>query len=591
MSKPVAIALLLLLAMALRAWDFPPRYELRHMDETAYLAGSLHLLEGMVPPYKYSPGGPQTWAGWAYAGVQSAKYFFDPTAEERAVDARVRPFVATNHAIWDAYADMGPLRAVWVLVALPFALWAVAEAFLLGVYAVTPCDPVTPAGAEIAADAVQPPNDIAAAAGFLVGGMVALMPLFIQLGNEGRPYIMGWSCGIIAVSLAMRRSDRRARVLSAVMMGVAVASRIDMLMLLPVVWSDLFARRREHRFLRSFFTYHAIAAVVALLLAPWILTNLIGNLRIIATVRLSQPAGGEVPLIRTLRDFGWTQGMWLLPLLALIGAVMQRPGERFPRPLLAAYVIFSALSILKATGFGLQHQGGPLVVLLVTSAFALPVLRRLDAKVVWIIVAAALLLPAVQSIRAIHARHQNDVSDGPAFAWIEQNVPAGTRLYTANALHNPIPTRASSDALWAEVNDDGAWERKFRAGLERFNLSADQIPRALSEENMLVEKGLRRGWFILGSRGDIARPRYDIHYYWASLVFVHDVRKEFDKDGGVILLRGRKDSPEVAGLTPVAQWDSPGKQYGVYIFASPDVKLQNRLATTSPATTTTAPTP
>jgi len=61
MPNKVAIALLLLLAVVLRAWDFPNRHELRNVEEVAYVGGSsLHLLEGTVPPYKDAPAGPQT---------------------------------------------------------------------------------------------------------------------------------------------------------------------------------------------------------------------------------------------------------------------------------------------------------------------------------------------------------------------------------------------------------------------------------------------------------------------------------------------------------------------------------------------------
>jgi hypothetical protein len=47
----------------------------------------------------------------------------------------VRLFVATNHALWNAYAGMAQTRCVWVLVTLPMVLRAIVEAFKLGVYA------------------------------------------------------------------------------------------------------------------------------------------------------------------------------------------------------------------------------------------------------------------------------------------------------------------------------------------------------------------------------------------------------------------------------------------------------------------------
>ena len=642
MPNKVAIALLLLLAVVLRAWDFPHRHELRHVDELPYVGGSLHLLEGMVPPYKYSPAGPHTWAGWLYAGGQTARYMVRPTAEERAVDVRVRPFVAANHAIWDNYADLGAMRWLWVLLTLPVVLWAIIELFKLGVYATGPRVDVAAAdgvadrdfavaaernpavaqstgrdarspmidgppidGPPIADPSPPPPptqpqpaaagrplrNPIGTAAGVLAAGFVAFMPLFVQLGGEGRPYVIGWCFGIIALCLAVRRPDPRGQVLSAITMGLAVASRIDMLMLLPVVWSEQFARRRERGFVRSFLGYHAIAAATSLLLAPWILTNLIGNLRIIATVRLSKPTQ-VVHLADTVRDFALVQGLWMLPLLVLVGVLWPRRGQRVPRLLLAAYVVLVGLSIFKATGFGLQHQGGPLVILIVMSAFALRPLTRLGARgapVAWAVCLLALVVPASAAVRSVALRQRAYVDDAQAVRWIERNVPPGTRVYAGLAIVNPLPTRAASDALWAEVNDDNAWEKKFLSGLSRFNLAAADIPRALSDENMLVERGNRRSWFILGSRGDHAgRPRYDVRVIAGSPIFgVHDLKEAFARTGGVILWRGRANDPEVAGLTPVRQWHAPDGEAGVFVFASPDVKLPAG-ATTAP-TRTTAP--
>ena len=427
-------------------------------------------------------------------------------------------------------------------------------------------------------------NPVATAAGFLAAGFVAFMPLFVHLGGEGRPYVMGWCLGIIALCLAIRRHDPRGQILSAVVMGLAIASRIDMLMLLPIVWSEQFARRREYGFFRGFIGYHLIAGIVVLLFAPWILTNLIGNLRIIATVRLAAPAR-TVTLADTLFDFAVTQGLWLLPLLALIGALWPRRERKFPRILLAAYVVLVGASISRATGFGLQHQGGPLVILIVMSALGLRAISRLGGRVAWVVCLLALIVPAVQAVRSIAQRQRNYVDDTPAVAWIEGNVPTGTRVYVVNSIFNPLPTREASDALWAEVNHDDAWAKKLLSGLSRFNLSADQIPRALSEENMLVERGNRRGWFILGSRGDVARPRYDVRVVGGSPVFgVHDLPGEFAKTGGVVLWRGTLDDPEITGFPPPAQrWDAPGGKYGVYVFASNDVKLP------AGATTATAP--
>ncbi|MEA2708146.1 MAG: hypothetical protein QOF78_747 [Phycisphaerales bacterium] len=635
MSTRVAIALLLLLALVLRAWDFPQRHEVRDADELAYVAGSLQLLEGLDPPHKHAPAGPQTWVGWFYAGGQTARYLVDPTAEEHAVAPRVRPVVATNHALWDNYADLGKMRAAWIFVALLAALWAIIEAFKLGVYAIGPST-----SAIVATDAddaatlpkpfEEPPIDTglsppppppphptprqkydsaAVPAGFLVAGIIAFTPLLVFLGGAGRPHVTAWCFGIIAASLAIRRPGPRGQILSAILMGLAIASRLDMLLLLPIVWSEQFARRREYGFVRSFVGYHVIAAIVTLLVAPWLMTDLIGNVQAIAAgaARVVEPivsggmprgAGAGVAVsARGLRDLALSQGLWLLPLLALVGILWPRRGQRVPRLLLAIYVIaLVGAAMFKARGFAMQHYGAPIVVMIVMSAFALRPLAGRGGKIAWIVVGLALIVPIVQTARSVAARQSAYADDAPAIAWIEQNIPPGTRVYSRNSIYNPLPTRAAADALWAEVNDGGAWEKKVLADLAPLNLSADRLPRALSDQHMLRERGGRRGWFILGSRGDVGRPRYDVRLIAerASLFGVHDVRKEFSEHGGVILWRGTLENAQVAGLTPAARFEARNKKNGVFVFVSADVKLSAApLATTAPVAVpppTSAPT-
>ena len=87
---------------------------------------------------------------------------------------------------------------------------------------------------------------------------------------------------------------------------------------------------------------------------------------------------------------------------------------------------------------------------------------------------------------------------------------SSTRLHVAPFFHDPLPTTQAADELWSQVNDGRAWEAKVRSGLQRFDLRADEIPRALSEDGMTYEKGNRRGYFILGSRTQLPEPRYDL---------------------------------------------------------------------------------
>lgn len=550
----LAIAILLALALFIRAWDFPHRNELRYLDEIPYCQGSLQLLEGMIPEYKYSPGGPQTWAGWIYAGAVSAWHVIHPGAEERAVSMELRPFVAVNHALWDAYADLSIVRCIWILIAWPVVLGAVISGFRIG------------------------HRQAGLAGGILTAALVAMLPIFVDLSNQGRPYMMAWALGIIAIDLAMVAQSARQWTVAAIVMGLSIASRIDMLMLLPIVWSEIWARRQRDGLVKPLIRYHGIVAVSTLVVAPWILTNLIGNLRIIATVRLSTPVTGPVPITDTLKDVAWNQGLGIALVLCLIGLIVRPADGSKRRWLRNVFVLLALASIFKATGFGLQHQGGPLVILIAFCAAGLVPLVGKRWHIACAVVAAGLVVPIFQCFRLVH-RHHMDYVDEDAVAWIEQHVPPGTAVYTANWLQPVIPTTAASDRLWSEVNDNNAWQKKFTAGMQRFNLSAGQIPRALSDEDMIIERGNRRVWFILGSRPQVPRVRFDVNVIGApGMVYdINDPVEAVVQHGGVLLWRqfqGVSFIPDTSALgPPIANWQSPsGKR--VFICATNDVKAK-----------------
>jgi MFS family permease len=542
------LVLLLLLGTCLRVWDLPHRDELRHVDENPYIFGSLSLLEGITPPYKYAPAGPQTWAGWLFEGAESAKYFLHPPPSQRRLDIRLRPFFAVNDAIWDAYADEGPLRWVWILVAYPFIIWSIYEAFVLGEYMG------------------------GLAGGALMGGLTALLPMYVEMSNQARPYMMGWAMAIIAISLAVRSTSRRGRIISAIFFGLAIGSRVEILALLPIAWSELWARRKQDRFIEPFFLFNVTTLITMLLVAPWLLTNLIGNLRIIATVRISEPVQGPVTLTRTIRDIAWHQGLLFVPLIAMAGAFLPRRLENRPRWILNLYLFLLVVSMLKATGFGLQHQGAPLIAMLFLAAIGIGGLSQLTPQVATGIAAVLLVLPLARAAQGVIIDRRSYVPEDPV-AWIEQHVPAGTIVYTPLLMHGPLPTVAASDALWAQVNDNNAWEQKFTAGMTRFHLDSSEFPRALSQENMLVELALRRGFFILGSRSDIKRPRYDIRVYQSSPVFsIQDLPTEFARTGGVILWEGARSDSSMPDMAPTVDWPSREGDEGTYIYCK-NVKL------------------
>jgi hypothetical protein len=539
------LLLAMLVALALRVADFPGRYEMRNTDERPYTQGGLALWEGITPTYKYSPAGPMTWVSWAYAGAESARHFILPGPEERVVPFVLRPFQAVNHALFDIYHDWSRLRQIQSLLNVLTALAAVWAGFMLG---------FKRGGLPVA---------------LIVGGLTAAMPLFVHMSVEARPYMMGWGLGLIALYLS---AEGRATA-SAVVMGLAIGTRIDMLVLLPLAYADLWpgihpgakALPRVRRLIR----YTLVTAMASLLIAPWLLTNLLGNLRTIATVRVAEPNGVSASLADTIRECVVHQGLGVPIVLAVAALMLAPPGRKRPRWIAAVYVLLLAASMLKATHFGLQHQGGPIVALIAFASVGASAVAARWRALAWVLVAFALLPPLISSGNDIAARRGTYV---PSYAteWLEQHVPPGTRVYLSPSFHDPLPTVEASNALWAEVTENNSWELKVRSGMARFHISAETLPRALSEENMIIERGLRREWFILGSRPNLPEPRFDIRVFSASVVYgEQNIEEAFNRTGGVLVWAGIM--PTNLGRL-VAQWISPAG-IGVRIYCSPDVKL------------------
>jgi len=258
--------------------------------------------------------------------------------------------------------------------------------------------------------------------------------------------------------------------------------------------------------------------VTAMLAAPWLLTHLIGNLRTIATVRLGPNPFGSTTFWGMLWQLAWNQGLvGAMAGLAIVLAALLIPsrfsgmvresvgrGGRIRLGVLAIYVMLLLSSLGHGTVY-LQQQGPVVLALIAIGAFAAAAMTHwCPGKAPWF-AAAILLVPLGQSVHMIQ-RYRRDYAPDPSTAWVEEHVPAGTRVYIQTSLHPPLPTTEAATELWDEVSNDSAWRRKFESGLERFGLSAEQIPRALSEENLVQERGKRRGMFILGSRANLDAP-------------------------------------------------------------------------------------
>lgn len=542
MSRPwLLLGLVVITSIALQAANFPARYDRRDYDERLYSECGLLVWEGIMPTVHYAPNGPETWIGWTYAAVKSLDHLGRPGAEERAAPSVLRPFVAVNHALFDIYRDWSSLRRIILAANVLTAVLAAAAGFGLGWKRGGP------------------------AAGLLVGGLVAVLPLFLELSGEAKSYMMAW--GLAVISLYFAAGPKPRPLLSAVAMGLAVASRIDMLMLLPLLWLDLW--EAEGQLAGKVFRiarYTGIVAIVAVLVAPWALTFLLGTARAVATIRLSEPVRATGSLQHAVVEVVWGQGLGVA--LILVVAALALPPKR--RWVAGVYVLLLAATVAKGTGFGLRHQGAPVIAVITFAAIGMAAVAAKWPRTTWALVALGLAVPVGQTVHDVIQRRTEYVPTH-ATAWLERHVPSGAIVYLSPSLHDPLPTQAAADRLWNQVTDDNAWKRKFNSAMSRFHVSAADLPRALSEGDMIAERGLRREWFILGSRTQLPDPRYDIRIFGDSVVFsIFDIGAQFKKTGGVLICNDADGSMPTDVGTPVVQWVNRHGR-GVRIYCSPDV--------------------
>ncbi|HEX8916050.1 MAG TPA: hypothetical protein VF796_27125, partial [Humisphaera sp.] len=262
------LAGLMIAAAVLRWYATPDRYRIEDGDEFYYLQGGANVWEGLPPAMHYGFAGPQTWFAWAYTGATTARYLLAPTPEESAVPLVYRPYVATDHAIWDMYHDMSGLRALYIAVSAATAVVAVAAGFAYG----------------------RRRGGLPGAV--LLGGLAATLPVLVVHGGMAKPYAVGWACVLFAAYFAGGAADRRRAWWSAVFMGLAASSRVELLAAAPVVvLAELWPARASVRgFVAAVTRYGLVMAVTIVVASPWAVTNFLGNLRAIATIRFGPPA-------------------------------------------------------------------------------------------------------------------------------------------------------------------------------------------------------------------------------------------------------------------------------------------------------------
>ena len=538
----------MLIGTALRIYNFPAPYEQRDSDEVGYLQSSLAVLEGAIPGYKAAPAGPQIWIGWCYAAAKTAGYLLMPTAEERACPLTMRPFIALNHALFDCYRELGGIRMWTIGVSVLISIVAIWAAFRLGcIYA-------------------------GSAGGILLGGLVACLPLFVNLATQSRPYSLAWSFGFISLYQAAKGASSRRWTISALFLGLSIASRIEMLCLAPFVIGEYIRVTQNGRW-RLAAQIVGLALLIGCATAPWLTSSLVGNLKTIVAVRLIGTADTMPTARQSIAEVTIQQGLLVTAILLLAGFAAWTDAASRGRPWLVLLAMLLVATILRPTGYGLQHQGPAIMVLVVYAAIGLGWIERRWPRAAVPVALLAIVFPLAQSLRMIHANRVDYVASDPT-AWIERNVPAGTTVYWWLALSRlPLPTIQASDAIWAPLSDPHAYERKMQWGSDRVGSTLAESPRVLADDLMAKDRTQFRCWFVLGGRSQVQIPRYDVRILGGSAVFGNqDPIEKLAGASGVIVVRGE---PVPALGEPEVLWTHDGVN-GIMIYCSPDVRAQLR---------------
>jgi hypothetical protein len=549
----VALSILLLIGLSLRILNYPSRYQIRDSDELGYTYGGILLWEGITPGYKMSPAGFQTWVSWTYCGCQSLMNLIrDPNSNR--LPAFIRPLSAVDKTLFDVYRDTSTLKQLTVALITLISLGAIYAAFHIG------CRSAGIPG------------------GLLSGGLAALLPLYVRASGMATPYMPAWAYAIISSYFAATKSRSMRWAGSAVFMGLAISSRIEMLLFLPVVLWLMWKDREPEPFGHIAIRFASLTFAVTLLVSPWLLTNLLGNIRTIATVRFAGASIRDL-LVPLFKDFALFQGLGPAAILLLAGLAFSSADKRRAHGWLLFIVIVLMLTMLKPTPYGLRHHGATVAAIVVLCPLALARFQERHARAALILSILLLIIPAANATSSIMSDRYSYVPD-QATAWVEKNVPPGTAIYLCPTLNDPLPTTQSADSLWTAVTDSQAWQVKFRQGLIRFNISQDRIPRALSEENLVQERGNRRRWFILGGGQEIKAPRFDIKIISGGSPFdvtPNNAISEYQQSGGVLILRQSREPeflhPGKELGTPNAAWINEQGQ-GTFVYYKPSKDTQ-----------------
>jgi hypothetical protein len=555
-SRPTAngkIALIIVLALGafLRLWNFPAAQEVRDWDEIGYTCDGLMAWEGLPPGWaSTTPAGPQTWIGWFYAGGRSGLEFLK-LRKDKTSPPLVKPYAAVDQALFKSYENLDGLRFVLLSFSFVLALAGIYGGYRLGV------------------------RYSGIGGGLLLGGLVAMLPLYIELCAIAKSCSDAWMFGLLAIACAATTTGAKRCWLSGAFLGLAIGSRMDMLLTVPLVLWALWDSQQTGSFWKTILATMAVTLGAFIIGTPFAVESFVGLARTAVSARLLGYWTSKSPRLDTLKDLVWNQGLGLALIPMIIGVFLFPPGTRLKRAVLLAIVVLLLSTMFDGRYMVMRYHGGPILALLFCIAVAAgSLLRKMPGKLAVPLAALLLILPLAQTVRAVISTKATFVPENST-EWIDGHVPAGTTVYLHPGFISRavLPTEAAADAIWDLLTENHAWRTRMNEGFQRFSLPKGYLPRALSEDNLDQDRGIARRWFILGG-GRSSRPRFDVRLISLSATFGlqrSNTGAEFQRTGGVVVWRTAASGMPSGLGEPLIKWVNSNGD-GTMIFVSPDIR-------------------
>jgi hypothetical protein len=221
------------------------------------------------------------------------------------------------------------------------------------------------------------------------------------------------------------------------------------------------------------------------------------------------------------------------------------------------------LTTLWPTFYGARHHGQVLVAAAIYGAVGLGMLWKRAPAVVGVMVAATVVAATALTARAI-PRNRGEVLDIDVVGWVQHNIREGTRVYwTSDVPGMVLPTAEAANRIWEDVAAPRGFESEFKWRMGQLGLPTQEPVRACAADWMVKEQGLKRGLYILGGRGNVGIPRYDLYQ-----PMIHAEPMTVPREGEWVL------GTTVAGIgdmQPVVCWVHKGTVRAA-IYCSPSIE-------------------